>query len=381
MGITVGGELTAQADTNYSNVSGTETTSANAAQPDEKTNTVKLTANQEPASTTTNLLVLSKDANASVNSDSTKAVVTVEKRQTNSVEESVDRLSDKQLSKSVKSAATQADHRDDSTTKVAHTKSNSSSGQWILMPDGGSTENVIGQDGNWTSIEFFDNNDNVATFEAKKGQFKFASFIDGSDLDQEMVMVDSYRETTKRAGTTSFGDGSTLSYGYKNQKFFIASHSIKNGRVRNVTIQYDKSGNISAYDGEIYKRGGRYFRVKVNADNFGEFRIQSETVGYGDQRVSLSPGANQKGAVITTKNGVYYLAKGGKQELTVENTHFVFSDDGNAIRIRVSEADKTFHFRINNDLIMPKKKQSMKLLSKRRRKAQESDLIEALANR
>ncbi|WP_054645752.1 hypothetical protein [Secundilactobacillus oryzae] len=120
-----------------------------------KTNTVKLTANQEPASTTTNLLVLSKDANASVNSDSTKAVVTVEKRQTNSVEESVDRLSDKQLSKSVKSAATQADHRDDSTTKVAHTKSNSSSGQWILMPDGGSTENVIGQDGNWTSIEFF----------------------------------------------------------------------------------------------------------------------------------------------------------------------------------------------------------------------------------
>ncbi|WP_252904022.1 hypothetical protein [Secundilactobacillus oryzae] len=36
MGITVGGELTAQADTNYSNVSGTETTSANAAQPDEK---------------------------------------------------------------------------------------------------------------------------------------------------------------------------------------------------------------------------------------------------------------------------------------------------------------------------------------------------------
>ncbi|WP_054645754.1 hypothetical protein [Secundilactobacillus oryzae] len=148
-----------------------------------------------------------------------------------------------------------------------------------------------------------------------------------------------------------------------------------------MTIQYDKSGNISAYDGEIYKRGGRYFRVKVNADNFGEFRIQSETVGYGDQRVSLSPGANQKGAVITTKNGVYYLAKGGKQELTVENTHFVFSDDGNAIRIRVSEADKTFHFRINNDLIMPKKKQSMKLLSKRRRKAQESDLIEALANR
>ncbi|WP_054645753.1 hypothetical protein [Secundilactobacillus oryzae] len=70
-------------------------------------------------------------------------------------------------------------------------------------------------------MNFFDNNDNVATFEAKKGQFKFASFIDGSDLDQEMVMVDSYRETTKRAGTTSFGDGSTSAMGIKIRSFSL----------------------------------------------------------------------------------------------------------------------------------------------------------------